>query len=296
MKILLPKRFDENTISIFLSEVIHNGQPVNTDIEFDFSNLTFINPVGLTVLSNTINWLTKNNVQGKLINYKKNNKVIEYLDDSEFFKIHSINRTPLSPHARLRNSTLPLVHIAHNNVHNWLKDKFIRWMSERSQIPEKALLSVKSSLMEIFNNIKDHSEEKIGCCFAQYYRDNNKVVLAVSDFGVGIPYQMSKKYSGSDSKLIIKACEEGISTRSIPQNRGSGLHLLVKNLVELNSCSLMIYSNHGIVKFRKNKSKVHRKYQKNQSDYYPGTLLVVTFYTGKIIYDEEEDFKWSLDS
>ena len=295
MKILLPSQFNEHTIFTFLSSVIRDGKPVDTHLEFDFSSLKFIDPVGLTVLSNTIKWLTKHGVTGCPINSSTYSAAVKYLDDSKFFETHLQSRQPLSPASRLRSTTLPLMHVEHSSAHNWLREKFIIWMSQRTHIPVDALSSISSSLMEIFNNIKDHSEEGIGCCFAQHFPNKNEVLLAISDFGVGIPSQMKKLYQDSDTRLIIKACQEGVSTKSIPTNRGAGLHLLRLNVVSLNSGSLSIYSNSGSVCFYKgsNGNQGVRTGSDNQgSNFYPGTLFVVTFRTDTIVHDEEEVFEW----
>lgn len=291
MKILLPAQFTENAISDFLSKVIHDGKPRYPSVRYDFSNLKFIDPVGQTTLSNTIGWLKKRDVKQKVTNHKSNSAAIRYLDDSKFFETHLKSHKSLSPSANLRDTTLPLMRVNHNRADNWLRDDFIRWMSQRTQIPEEALSSIKSSLMEIFINMKDHSEEGVGCCSAQHFPKKKEVLLAISDFGVGIPSQMSKKFKGSDNALIIKACKEGISTKSVPQNRGAGLHLLVKNIVELNSGYLSIYSNSGLIKFS-NDNMIKQRYTDSFNNYYPGTLFVVTFRTDTLIRDELEDFEW----
>ncbi|MBF0296032.1 MAG: hypothetical protein HQL96_12650 [Magnetococcales bacterium] len=287
MRLDLPPQFTEETIFEFLSMLIHRGAPRDLKVQVNFNTLHFIDPVGQVTLSNTIGWLQKKGVKVTFLAPDTTNPAVRFLDDAQFFSSHLKNHQTILPAAHLRETTLPITRIQHSQAGHWLRGTFVHWMAERTEIPVPSLVSIQSSLMEIFNNIKDHSEEQIGCCAAQHFPKNRRIIIAIADFGVGIPTQMSKKYHGSNSDLIMQACDEGVSTKSIPQNRGAGLYLLVQNVVRLNHGMISIYSNDGKATFGTLNN--HHK----PSKFYPGTLFIVIFDTDTIVPDEEEDFQWS---
>ena len=150
--------------------------------------------------------------------------------------------------------------------------------------------------MEIFNNIRDHSGENIGCLFAQHFPNRGIVNIAISDFGVGIPFNVRKMNpSMKDSEAIKLAAQEGFSTKTNPQNRGAGLDILIKNTISHQSDKISIFSNYGILHVYKSKDgeDIIFKPVKNTLFFYPGTLLNIEVQTDLFIGDEEEeDFQW----
>ncbi|MBF0182610.1 MAG: hypothetical protein HQM03_21555 [Magnetococcales bacterium] len=293
MRLDPPPQFTEEAIFEFLSMLIHRGEPRDREVKVNFNTLSFIDPVGQVTLSNTIGWLQKKGVKVTCLPPDMANPAVRFLDDAQFFATHLKNHQTILPAAQLRETTLPITRIQHSQAGHWLRGTFVHWMAERTNIPVPSLVSIQSSLMEIFNNIKDHSEEQSGCCAAQHFPRNRRIIVAIADFGVGIPTQMSKRYHGSNSDLIMQACDEGVSTKSIPQNRGTGLYLLVENVVRLNRGMISIYSNYGKATFGAPSNTLKTSKFNFFDKFYPGTLLIVTFDTDTIVPDEEEDFQWS---
>ncbi|ABS23161.1 MULTISPECIES: hypothetical protein [Bacillus cereus group] len=125
MNIELPFRFTRNTMYNFLGRVISDGQPVEQEITLDFTNLDYIEPVAITILSNTLQWLDKNDIvtRFRLPNQSQigshRNCPIKYLDDSMFFKEYL--GTPLTPAAKIRPTTRPLELINYSKSHFWIE-------------------------------------------------------------------------------------------------------------------------------------------------------------------------------
>ncbi|MBK9498715.1 MAG: hypothetical protein IPO06_04885 [Leptospiraceae bacterium] len=57
------------------------------------------------------------------------------------------------------------------------------WIKREIGYEKKLKLEmIKVCLMEIFNNIRDHSGENIGCLFAQHFPNRGIVNIGISDF------------------------------------------------------------------------------------------------------------------
>ena len=145
---------------------------------------------------------------------------------------------------------------------------------------------------EIFNNINDHSSEHIGCIYAQHYPKLSKVKIAISDFGVGIPYSIQGRYpSLTDEEALAEAIKEGVSTQSTPGNRGAGLTNITE-AINANQGCVHIHSNAGIITCSSGNTGI-RITSSTADGYYPGTLFEIILNTDNI-YDEndEEEFVW----
>jgi len=299
MIVNLPSEFTKNTMGYLLNQVIdHEIEPKDKEIEFDFNYLNvFIEPSGVTILSNLFEWLKKKGVDTYILHPDGFilKGPLKYLDDSRFFEKYVGEK--LNESSRPRTTTFPLESVQYNHSPALLELRFIPWLSRRLNVNAKSLIDIKICLEEIFNNINDHAHENTGCIYAQHYpnKDNeNKVVIAISDFGVGIPYNIRKvKECGDDGETLKEAIKEGVSSRSTPRNRGAGLHTLVKNVVENNGGRVHIHSNNGILSCYKvnNAMEVH---DSNSDSFYPGTFIEIQLMVNNIefIEDDEEEFEW----
>ncbi len=171
--------------------------------------------------------------------------------------------------------------------------KLIPWLARSLSCDEPSLATLKVCFQEIFNNINDHSTEKIGCSFAQHYPQKNKIKISISDFGVGIPFNVKNKIKNlNDHQAIDKACEAGFTTQTTVRNRGAGLDVLIKNVVAKNNGVVIIQSRKGLVSCVKLNGELKRS-AKPSAGFYPGTLIQITLDTNKFVSDEhEEDFEW----
>ncbi|MFV8825721.1 hypothetical protein ACNKW1_13470 [Thauera sp. WH-2] len=279
----------------FISEIIDSsGELIETKIDLDFSRLQFIEPTGVTVLSNTIELAKKSGSDINFSNYSTSVDAINYLDDSLFFERYT--GKPLKGGAHLRSTTAQLTLVSHKNSFSWIESDLIPWISDIVGTKKTSLASIKVCFQEIFNNIKDHSSEDIGCIFGQHYPKKKELQIAISDFGVGIPSNVQKiDPKLSDGECIKLASQEGFTTRTGKNNRGAGLDILIKNVVQNNGGSLIIHSGSGILSCTQEGRKA-KKTARTSSGHYPGTLLQATFKTDQFFYfedqDEDEVFEW----
>lgn len=296
MNLILPRYFNVNSIGDFIKPILKiKDSQLPEEVTIDFSKVIFIDPVGVTVLSNILEYLKKRKINFKFSNYKNNSEPIRFLDDSLFFLEYVGNKIHSS--STVRSTTLQLKKIEMEESYQWIETLFLPWIKREIGYEKKLKLEmIKVCLMEIFNNIRDHSGENIGCLFAQHFPNRGIVNIAISDFGVGIPFNVRKMNpSMKDSEAIKLAAQEGFSTKTNPQNRGAGLDILIKNTISHQSDKISIFSNYGILHVYKSKDgeDIIFKPVKNTLFFYPGTLLNIEVQTDLFIGDEEEeDFQW----
>lgn len=297
IQVSLPSHFNRRTMYEFLAGLFDGDRnPQHDNIEFDFTTLRFIEPVGITVISNITQYLLNKGVKVRYVtpNKKHFNKygALVYLDDSQYFKLY-LGETRRH-NACVRPTTIPLENVKVASSYAWF-EKVLNWLSFSVNISVNSLVDLKMPLQEIFNNIKDHSRENIGCSFIQHYPKKDEVQIAISDFGVGIPYNIQSKLpSLNDAESLEKAIEHGFSTRSTPQNRGAGLDNLIYNVVKNNKGEVFIHSNHGILHCKNVNNELCTKSSLSRI-YYPGTLIQINLRTDTFPdLIEEEDFEWDF--
>lgn len=297
MEIHLPARFvrDNDNMYGLLDQVItYDLKPIASEISFNFLSLSYIEPTGITILSNLFEWLLKRGVKVSITTPTEirggRSCPITYLDDSMFFNRY-LNKT-LRQNARVRSTTRPLEHINYANSFQWLPTVFIPWLSSQLGISMSSLDEIKVSIEEIFNNIKDHSSENIGCIYAQHYPNMNRLKISISDFGIGIPSAVQNKYPSLTDKVALeKAIQEGFSTQSTPGNRGAGLTNILTSIIKVNKGTVHIHSNKGILEVNMGNDNMQiRSY--DAPSFYPGTLFEIVLNTNNIFENGEEDFEW----
>ncbi|KIL72504.1 hypothetical protein [Bacillus badius] len=297
MIVHLPAEFEKNSIHDFLNEVIDtNMMPKSQKIEFDFRGLRFIEPTAISLLSNIFDWLRNRGVT-TTVTYPRifgveKNCPIKYLDDSLFFREH-FNQT-LAPNATPRLTTIPIQKVAYAHSLQWLDNKLAPWLSRCLNVDTSALHTIKMCIGELFNNIKDHSTENIGCLCAQHYPSKNEIKIAISDFGVGIPSNIRKVHNPkTDSEALELAIQDKVTSKTSPRNLGAGLHTLITNVVQQNKGIVHLISNYGILSCTRGYNGVNT-FPRDGDGFYPGTFIEVVLKTDTIyaILDIEEEFEW----
>ena len=294
MDIFLPSRFVRDNMYGVLGQAITSDlEPADKKIRFRFRSLSYIEPSGITILSNLFEWLKKRDVH-VTISYPKEysndkNSPIKYLDDSMFFNRY-INKK-LSPYAAVRPTTIPLELISYSKSYQWLPDVFMNWLANRLLVSTTSIGEIKVAIEEVFNNINDHSSENIGCIFAQHYPNMNQVKICISDFGIGIPSAIQKKHPMTDEEALLKSIEQGFSTQSTPGNRGAGLNNILSSVINVNKGTVHIHSNKGIIQCNYGENGMLIT-SETATGFYPGTLIEIVLNTNNIFDNEEEDFEW----
>ena len=183
---------------------------------------------------------------------------------------------------------------------NYLFNNLIPWIGQCIDIAPQLLDALRVSLEEIFLNIDHHSQVRVGCVMAEHLPAKREILIAISDFGIGIPENVRRKLPLKDDKEALAiACEEGFTTQSNVRNRGAGLPLLLRYVIGTNNGFVRIVSGRGMI----TASPSSKQYNNNPKVtsrimqwHYPGTLVFVKLDTEKfarIIEDvEKEEFSW----
>jgi anti-sigma regulatory factor (Ser/Thr protein kinase)/anti-anti-sigma regulatory factor len=291
----LPSPFNVWTMYKFVDQMLSEQRDAKcSKVYFDFTKVTFIEPVGVVVLSNLIEYLRKVGVAVLFKGHKNRTKCTEFLDDSGFFEHYLKAR--IFEGSGLRSTTVPLQLIAQKDFTNYLYMKLMPWIGQEVGLSENSLSALRTSLEEIFHNVDDHSGVGVGCTFAQHYPTKKQIQIAVSDFGQGIPSVVRTKVPDlTDPEALKKACEEGFSTQSNVRNRGAGLPNLMRYVTQRNDGTVLIASGKADLSAAKgiNGTKLTTR---TQSGFYPGTLVRVILRTDtleKTASDTElEPFEW----
>lgn len=261
-------------------------------IEVDFTHVRHIKPPSVAFLSNMTHWFRCMGSEVVFSGADLDREAIKYLDDSQFFELHGGEK--LSPNSTCRPTTMPVRQLARSDSHSWLEYTFLPWLIDKSCLSKNSLAEVKSSLQELINNISDHTDFEEGCIFGQWYPKTNKILITVADFGVGIPQNVRKVTPDlTDSDCLVKAAEDGFSSKSLPTNRGAGLYLLLLNIVQRFNGAVTIRSGHGYAEFVNQDGSIYVT-TNVECGYCVGTTIDIVLHTDQIPYedDEEEDFEW----
>jgi len=291
--VTLPHRLNVETMYDVIGRAIDEHQKARgQDITFDFSGLSFVDPDGMTVLSNLLEWLKKREVRIALANCDIGQPAIQYMDDCGFFGLYG--NGALRTSAATRETTIPFRRLLVEESHEWLDLHVFPWLAEKLQVTTASLAEFKTCVREIFNNIEDHSTERIGCAHIQWFQNEHKIKISISDFGVGIPTEIRRTYQVSDdAEAIALAIREGISSKRNGRNRGAGLSYLIDNVVRRNGGSVSIHSNRGQLTCWPSATGITQHPQASPG-FYPETLVSIELRTDRIerVEEQRESLEW----
>ena len=291
----LPLNFNCDTMYTFIATAVDEQRNAQSSkIVFDFSSLKFIEPVGVVILSNLIEYFKKLNVKTFFSGHKFITEPISYLDDAGFFKLY-LGET-IKTISKPRITTMPLNLVTNQRAVGFVHGNLIPWIANNLDVNESALDTIRVSIEEIFHNIQDHSGVPIGCVFAQSFPKISRLQIAISDFGLGIPANVRKVCPELDDRDALRqACEEGFTTKSNVNNRGVGLPQLIKYVTQRNEGTVLLASGKGQLSavLEQKSTKITPR---SRSVSYPGTLVRVILRTdslAKMAQDlQPEDFSW----
>jgi anti-sigma regulatory factor (Ser/Thr protein kinase) len=114
------------------------------------------------------------------------------------------------------------------------------------------LLPLNRALVELFNNIIDHSESMVsGYVYTKYFQARNQFIISLCDFGNGIPSTVNKFLLETQGKMLTevdaldKAFEAGFTVKSKMNNGGLGLDIVL-TITKTFSSSLLVVSNYAL--------------------------------------------------
>jgi anti-sigma regulatory factor (Ser/Thr protein kinase)/anti-anti-sigma regulatory factor len=269
----LPTAFNATSLYRFIDKAIDEQCGAKcSKIYFDFSTLSFIEPVGVVVLSNLIEYFKKIGVKVAFKGHTVATKANTFLDDAGFFSYYL--KHYIFESSSQRSTTKALKLVSSGDATSYLYFTLMPWIGQEVELSEESLSALRTSIEEIFHNIRDHSGVGIGCVFAQHYPQKKEIQIAISDFGEGIPTLVRTKLPNitSDTDALRQACQEGFSTQSNVRNRGAGLSNLMRYITLRNNGTVLISSGKAQISAVHRNSKV--KMTARESDgFYPGTLV-----------------------
>ncbi|MCH8247219.1 MAG: hypothetical protein IH951_12540 [Bacteroidetes bacterium] len=248
VEIELPKRLSSGTIAQVLEPMItKDHEPRYKRIRLDMTKVIFVEPVGVTSLSNAIEWLKQNGCSVGLVVSAGDsaNRAQRWLDEAKFFE-HYMHE-PLDQDVQCRSSLLPLSRVTSEEFVDWKENKFNPWIANQLRVKPNRVAGFTFFLDEIVRNIQDHSGYNLACVCGQYYPSKRQISIAISDFGVGIPTTVNEYLDSplTDYNALKKAMEKGFSVKTTPRNRGFGLSTLVSDVVHTHKGSLAVVSGRG---------------------------------------------------
>jgi sensor histidine kinase regulating citrate/malate metabolism len=158
-------------------------------------------------------------------------------------------------------------------------------ISRATFFKDKSLDFLTIYLGEMFNNVFDHAfaataTERVAFAMLQYYPTSQRLLIAVSDFGMGIPQtvnrflQSQRQEPVTAPEALRKALELRFTAHSRPHNQGRGLDTLRTGVRELNG-TLTIQTTRAIYHV----SREGVEYIHELSDVaFPGTTLTARIY------------------
>lgn len=296
--VLLPARFNAQTMHQFVGQVIDEQRDAKcSEIVFDFERVDFIEPVGVVVLCNLIEYFKLMRCRVTFTNHKRATTGTKFLDDALFFERYLKRR--LFDGCDLRPTTVPLRLIEEGQGAEYLRFTLMPWIAQSVGMTAESIDGVRTALEEVLQNITDHSGVRIGCSFAQHFPGKKRIQVAISDFGSGIPTVVrTKQPELKDPAALRLACTEGFTTKSNVQNRGAGLTNLIRYVTTKNAGNVLIVTGQAELGANPTPSGPH-PYQLTSRDaggFYPGTLVRVILRTDSLEQSaselEPEEFQW----
>lgn len=296
--IMLPERFNAGAMYHVIAQALQAMKAQASErVVIDFSGLRFIEPIGVVILSNLIEYLMRAGVSTSLTGLGfQSTAAVAYLDDSDFFRRYTGNS--LRKWAKPRDTCLPLTMVANAQAVGFLHSTLIPWLAGSLNTSEESLATVRICLDEVFSNINFHSGVDYGCVHIQNFPQSKEVQIAISDFGVGIPANVRKIHPEMiDSVALSLACEEGFTTQSNVKNRGAGLATLIRYLTLKDRGKVWIVSGEAnLSAIHDSNTKKSKVTSRTVKGFYPGTLVRITLKQDSIrdlaTDVQSEEFSW----
>jgi anti-sigma regulatory factor (Ser/Thr protein kinase) len=258
-----------------------DAQRSKEPLTFVFERTTWIDPFAITVISGTIQCCLQTQERTTYIP-PEDKKLRDYLSQIGFNTFFHLNGKDIH-----KETTVELKQL--RALEPLYIEDLIVLIDSRMSLSQDVKDSLKMSVQEILTNVFDHSRSDSGCFIcAQYYPAKRTIRLCITDFGVGILYNLKGKYHRitDDIEAIEEAVKEGVTSR--PQSAGFGL-THIRNFLKMNQGTLTIISGKGKVNFYSNKIESY-----NMPEGFKGTIVNLKINADKesfyFLTDEEDIF------
>lgn len=296
LTVVLPRSLNADTMFTFVEGVIDDHRDAKASlVTFDFGGLEFIEPVGVVILSNLVEYLRRCGATVRFTGHGSPTVAIKFLDDSQFFRQYTGKQ--VFPTSAVRPTTIPLNIIRKDQSQEYLHHTLMPWVGRITGLSVGSLEGVRTSLEEVLHNVSDHSGVDFGCTFAQHFPNKNTIQVAISDFGRGIPDVVRTKVpEASDTWALRLACQEGFTTKSNVQNRGAGLPTLMRYVTQRTGGNVLLVAGAAALTASLSPNGTTGMSTRRARGSYPGTLVRVIFRTQGLAMTQEdaklEPFEW----
>ncbi|RME60139.1 hypothetical protein D6779_02705 [Candidatus Parcubacteria bacterium] len=257
------------------------GVPSGVDLNVDMSDLGFVNPVGLAVLTA---FLKKHQRNGNRISIQdpRNQNVMDYINRVGFYDQIGVHREyPWQKHDPA-GRFIELQNPGSEEEGERAVSDIVKILQHNSANLQGVLDGIEYAFYEIVNNVFHHAQSPVsGVLAAQFYTDEfrpgqgmlrvaGRVEIAVVDMGQGIYGSMSKRFSLSgNEEAIRKALKPRVTSRP-EYNSGEGL-FFTSEIIRENQGSMVIYSHDGGMKITADKMTYE------PGAFWPGTIVWMQF-------------------
>lgn len=227
-------------------------------IEFDIRQIEYLEPFHVVSLACLFEEARNRLKLAEIVvHYDKKNRACQYLLESNFFHYWNPQFDREDFLSSFNTTTMGIWKVQKERIPNYVT--YVQNYFEQNFLKDQCLDSLKIALDELFNNIFDHAESDIdGYVTIQYYPNNQQLIFAVADFGIEIPnginryYDKIKQMKIRDIDALVLAFRKSFSIKSIPQNKGEGLHTL-SGIIRTSNGSMNLFSNCARVRYTEGK-------------------------------------------
>lgn len=271
-----------------LFEIFEQVKRDYSDVYFDFKNCQFLRPNAIAFLGGLARWIQHNNGS---FEFGWNTFTDSWVKTT--VRQNGFANTFGDRIARWDGNSIPYredIERDPNAIINYLEKYWLGkgWVHISSKLTD----AIVGNAWEIYNNVFDHSDTRIGVfSCGQHFSYHNELTLAVIDFGVGIPAKVKnflrqdkRAYQLPSSNCLQWAFQQGNTTK-INEPGGLGLGLL-KEFVHINQGKLEIYSNDGYAIIDKNGEKYN-----DISRSFEGTIVYITLRCDEKLYHFKDEKK-----
>lgn len=246
-------------------------------VHFDFTQCGFLRPNAVVFLGGLVRIINDRGGKARLDVSTMQQGVRANLEINGFAYAMGANLSPW------KGNSIPYREDSfqdENGIVEYLKKNWLGrgWIN----ISPNLMNAIASQMWEIYTNAFDHSGSGVGVLSCgQYFPKRRELVLAVADFGVGIPsnVRIHKEDPILSGKCAMQwAFTRGTSTAKKLGPRGMGLDLL-KEFIRVSQGGLAIYSHDGYARITKD-----GEFYQDLPVFFEGTLVQVTLRCDDIYY------------
>jgi len=251
------------------------------DVTFECGNVQFFRPLGMNILSALLFDVLRRRGNNKVyFVHPSKSQTNQYLADQDFYKEFPVKGVSID--CAHRSTSVGLRRFSADNPDYSYFEAVSPWLRKNLAVPVDIIEElVPKTLVEVLNNVVDHSRSPIGCYIcAQYYPKQEQLIFSVVDLGVGFLQTLLPIYPRltTQTEALSLAVQEGVTSNPTGKNIGAGLFVL-RGFLETLSGELEILSLNG------------RWYQGRNGDQtveklpfqFPGSCLNICFHKDAIL-------------